>query len=43
MYKLEFLPIAKMDMNNIIYYVSNNLKNNLLAENEINVHISLPG
>ena len=27
MYKLEFLPIAKKDMDDIIYYVSNNLKN----------------
>ena len=27
MYKLEFLPIAKKDIDDIIYYVSNNLKN----------------
>ncbi len=27
MYKLEFLPIAKKDMDNIIYYISNDLKN----------------
>lgn len=27
MYKLEFLPIAKNDIDNIIYYISNNLKN----------------
>lgn len=27
MYKLEFLPIAKNDVDNIIYYISNNLKN----------------
>jgi hypothetical protein len=27
MYKVEFLPIAKKDMDEIIYYVSNNLKN----------------
>ncbi len=27
MYKLEFLPIAKKDVDNIIYYISNNLKN----------------
>ena len=26
MYKLEFLPIAKKDMDDIIYYISNNLK-----------------
>ncbi len=28
MYKLEILPVAKKDMDNIIYYVSHNLKNN---------------
>lgn len=33
MYKLEFLPIAKEDMDNIIYYISNNLKNNTAAIN----------
>lgn len=27
MYKLEFLPIAKSDINDIIYYISNSLKN----------------
>ena len=27
MYKIEFLPIAKEDINNIIYYTSYNLKN----------------
>lgn len=27
MYKLEFLPIAKNDVDNIIYYISNHLKN----------------
>ncbi len=27
MYKLEFLPIAKNDIDNIIYYISNHLKN----------------
>ncbi len=27
MYKLEFLPIAKNDIDSIIYYISNNLKN----------------
>ena len=40
MYKLNFLPLAKQDMDNIIYYVSNNLKNKSaskkLAENFIN-------
>ena len=36
MYKLEFLPIAKKDINNIIYYVSNNLKNNSAARNLAN-------
>ena len=33
MYKLEFLPIAKKDMDDIIYYISNNLKNNTAAIN----------
>ena len=32
MYELEFLPIAKKDMDDIIYYVSNNLKNNLASK-----------
>ncbi len=40
MYKLNFLPLAKQDMDNIIYYISNNLKNKSaakkLAENFIN-------
>lgn len=27
MYKLEFLPIAKNDIDKIIYYISNDLKN----------------
>lgn len=27
MYKIEFLPIAKKDIDNIIYYISYNLKN----------------
>lgn len=35
MYKLEFLPIAKKDMEDIIYYISNNLKNNTAA-----IHLS---
>ena len=34
MYKLEFLPIAKKDMDDIIYYISNNLKN-ISAANEL--------
>ena len=33
MYKLEFLPIAKKDIENIIYYISNNLKNKTAAIN----------
>ena len=33
MYKLEFLPIAKKDMDDIIYYISNNLKNRTAAIN----------
>ena len=31
MYNLEFLPIAKKDMDDIIFYISNNLKNNTAA------------
>lgn len=27
MYKIEFLPIAKKDIDEIIYYISHNLKN----------------
>lgn len=27
MYKIEFLPIAKKDIDDIIYYISHNLKN----------------
>ena len=27
MYKVEFLPIAKEDLNDIIYYISHHLKN----------------
>lgn len=27
MYKLEFLPITKRDMDDIIYYISNTLNN----------------
>jgi plasmid stabilization system protein ParE len=32
-YKIEFLPIAKQDIDEIIYYVSNNLKNLSAAKN----------
>ena len=31
MYKLEFLPIAKKDIENIINYIANNLKNEIAA------------
>lgn len=31
MYNLEFLNIAKKDMDDIIYYVSNNLNNKIAA------------
>lgn len=31
MYKLEFLPIAKRDMDDIIYYISNTLNNKKAA------------
>ena len=33
MYKLEFLPIAKKDIDDIIYYITNNLKNEPAAIN----------
>lgn len=33
MYKLEFLPIAKKDIDDIIYYISNSLKNKVAAKN----------
>lgn len=33
MYKLEFLPIAKKDIDEIIYYITNNLKNETAAIN----------
>lgn len=33
MYKLEFLPIAKNDIDNIIYYISINLGNKIAAVN----------
>lgn len=36
MYKLEFLPIAKKDMDDIVYYISNNLKNKTAARNLAN-------
>ncbi len=34
MYKIEFLPIAKTDMDNIVYYISHKLKN-ITASNKI--------
>ena len=33
MYRLEFLPIAKKDIDNIGYYISNVLKNTTAANN----------
>lgn len=30
MYQIEFLPIAKKDIEHIIYYISHNLKNKTL-------------
>lgn len=39
MYKLEFLPIAKKDIDKIIYYVSNNLKNKSAARKLANSFI----
>jgi len=32
MYKLEILPIAKKDMDDIIYYISHNLKNMIASQ-----------
>lgn len=31
MYQIEFLPIAKKDIEHIIYYISHNLKNKIAA------------
>lgn len=31
MYKIEFLPIAKKDIDDIIYYISHNLKNRIAS------------
>ncbi len=39
MYKLEFLPIAKKDIDEIIYYISSNLKNKTAANNLANSFI----
>lgn len=36
MYKLELLPIAKKDIDDIIYYISNNLENKTAARNLAN-------
>ena len=36
MYKLEFLPTAKKDIDDILYYVSNNLKNISAAKKLLN-------
>lgn len=33
MYQVEFLPIAKKDIDDILYYISNNLKNISAAKN----------
>ena len=33
MYKLEYLPIAKKDIENILYYIFNDLKNRSAAGN----------
>lgn len=33
MYQLDFLPIAKKDIDDIIYYISKNLKNTIAAQN----------
>ena len=43
MYKLEFLPIAKKDIDDIIYYISNNLKNNAAAINLSKCLLNLQG
>lgn len=39
MYKIEFLPIAKEDIDKIIFYVSNNLKNKTAARKLANSFI----
>lgn len=39
MYRLEFLPIAKEDIDEIIFYVSNNLKNKSAARKLANSFI----
>lgn len=49
MYNLEFLPIAKNDIDDIIYYISHNLKNSTAAlklaksfMNSINIILEFP-
>ena len=37
MYKLQFLPIAKKDIESIISYINNNLKNSSAAKRMINI------
>ncbi len=32
MYRIEFLPISKKDIDDIIYYISNHLKNDMAAK-----------
>ena len=39
MYKIEFLPIAKEDINNIIYYISHKLNNITAAKKLRNLFI----
>lgn len=40
MYKIEFLPIAKKDIDQIIYYVSHNIKNKTSAEKLMDLFIN---
>ncbi len=40
MYKIEFLPIAKKDIDNIIYYIVHNLKNITAAKKHRNLFMS---
>lgn len=39
MYKIEFLPIAKNDIEDIVYYISHNLNNNTAAKRIRNLFI----
>ncbi|MBP3919991.1 MAG: type II toxin-antitoxin system RelE/ParE family toxin [Bacilli bacterium] len=40
MYRIEFLPIAKKDIDDIIYYISHNLKNITASKKLIDLFMS---